>query len=238
MAALSGYPEVKFPQVCFGAIGDGPRGDRVPIQIGEFEASDELTEQHLSNIYIEGGGWGNGMESYDMALWFFANYVHTDAWNKRGEKGFLFLIADEAPYPYIYRDTILEHFGVDINENIPLDVVTTQLQKQWDVFIIRPGGSTYFDHQPTIDAWKKVIPSERVIQAEDWEQIVPMIAGTIAVMSGISTDQIVDALKASGFDSSVVDKNTTALAQLSGTTGLVAATGDLVGAGGATSERL
>lgn len=63
-----GFPEIMKklmdegidnPQVCFVGIGDFTC-DNAPIQVGQFESSDELTEKWLTSLFLEGGGGGNG----------------------------------------------------------------------------------------------------------------------------------------------------------------------------------
>ena len=66
----NGFPEmmkkimdegVEHAQVCFMGIGD-EECDSAPIQMGQFETSDELCEKWLKAIYLEGGGGGNDGE--------------------------------------------------------------------------------------------------------------------------------------------------------------------------------
>ena len=42
---------VKDPQVCFFGIGDS-RSDTSPLQVGQFESSDELMEKWLKLVYL------------------------------------------------------------------------------------------------------------------------------------------------------------------------------------------
>ena len=105
MKAVQEGGVVPHPSIMFGAIGDA-YSDRAPLQMGEFESDDMLAEKHLSNIYREGNGGGNPGESYELAMWFMANQVTTDHWEKRGSKGFLFIIGDEPPYKFAAHDQI------------------------------------------------------------------------------------------------------------------------------------
>ncbi|RYX84391.1 hypothetical protein EON83_10790 [bacterium] len=204
---------VTDPQICFAAIGDAT-SDQVPIQVGEFEADDALAESHLSNIYLEGAGGGQSMESYEMALWYAGNQVDTDAFEKRKEKGFLFIIGDEAPYRAVRRDLAKEYLGVSLDEDISLKDAVAQASEKFHVFVIRPGGTGHYDAVPIQNAWAAVLPAERVIKQENWQDIAPLIAGTISVMSGESIDDTVAAMKASGFDSSSVDAASRSLVPL------------------------
>jgi hypothetical protein len=62
---------VADPQVLFLGIGDH-ECDEAPLQVGQFESSDELLDKWLTDIYLEGRGGGNYGESYLLA-WFFAD---------------------------------------------------------------------------------------------------------------------------------------------------------------------
>ncbi|KKM94051.1 hypothetical protein LCGC14_1202110, partial [marine sediment metagenome] len=62
----SGIPD---PQILFLGIGDH-ECDRSPLQVGQFESSDELLDKWLTDVWLEGGGGGNDGESY-MLAWYF-----------------------------------------------------------------------------------------------------------------------------------------------------------------------
>lgn len=93
MGALiqNGVPDAAL---VFGAIGDHEY-DRYPLQIGQFESGDAELDMWLTRTYLEGGGGGNAGESYLLAWYFAANHIKTDAFDKRGKKGFVFTIGDE-----------------------------------------------------------------------------------------------------------------------------------------------
>lgn len=204
---------VSDPQICFAAIGDAT-SDRVPVQVGEFEADDKKAEEHLSNIFLEGAGGGQNRESYEMALWFAGHQVDTDAFEKRGEKGFLFIIGDEAPYPKVRRDLVKQYLGVAMERDMALQEAVKAASEKFHTFIIRPGGTSNYGDAGVQRAWTQVLPAERVIRQENWQDIVPLMAGTISVMSGESLDDTVAAMVASGFDPSAIDATTKSLVPL------------------------
>lgn len=213
---------VKNPSLCFGATGDA-FSDRVPIQMGEFEADDELAEKHLSNIYIEGNGGGNNGESYDLGLWFFANQVTTDHWEKRGQKGFLFMIGDEELRLSAPAAHIKEHCGVDAGEDQDIAAVITKLHERWEVFVLRPGGTCHFSDLDVRGTWTKHFPAERVIDVADWKEIVSLIAGTISIISGLTVDDVLATMKDSGLAAG--STTSTALATVASSAAIVAAGG-------------
>src|ERR1700760_872648 len=87
------------PQLMFGAIGDATC-DQAPLQVGQFE-SDNRMDGDLERILLEGGGGGQKTESYELAMYFMARHTSIDCLEKRGRRGYLFIIGDEMPYPAV-----------------------------------------------------------------------------------------------------------------------------------------
>lgn len=80
---------IKDPQILMAAVGDH-HGDRAPLQVGQFE-SDARVEEHLSNMFLEGGGGGlDGAEwcheSYQLLAYFAAYKTAIDCFEKRNKK--------------------------------------------------------------------------------------------------------------------------------------------------------
>ncbi|MGH3226479.1 MAG: hypothetical protein ACRDPY_48690, partial [Streptosporangiaceae bacterium] len=90
---------VAHPQIMFGAIGDATC-DRAPLQVGQFE-SDNRMDDDLGHILLEGGGGGQKTESYELAMYFMARHTALDCYQKRGRRGYLFIIGDEMAYPRV-----------------------------------------------------------------------------------------------------------------------------------------
>jgi len=98
------------PQVLFMEIGDH-EWDRSPLQVGQFESSDELLDKWLMDTYLEGGGGGNDGESYMLAWYFAARHTKIDCHEKRKEKGFLFTIGDEHNLPSVSSAALKKIMG-------------------------------------------------------------------------------------------------------------------------------
>ena len=125
---------VKDPQVCFLGIGDS-RSDSAPLQVGQFESSDELMEKWLKLVYLEGHGGGNGGEDYGLAWYFAARHTSIDSFKKHGRKGVIITIGDEPVHMTISRNSIKELFGsakADVNVTSILD----EARSEWDVYHI------------------------------------------------------------------------------------------------------
>jgi hypothetical protein len=126
---------VAHPQVCFVGIGD-QYTDGAPIQVGQFEASDDLLDKWLKTIWLEGGGGGNGGESYQLAWHFATAHTSVDAYSKRGVKGVLITIGDEPTHKSLHKDEIKRFFGDGCESNISTVQLLDEAQKSWNVFHI------------------------------------------------------------------------------------------------------
>src|SRR5437870_4830733 len=78
------------PQILVGGIGDATC-DRAPLQVGQFESGIEI-EEDLGKLFLEGGGGGHITESYELAMYFLAHHTSMDCYEKRGQRGYLFVI--------------------------------------------------------------------------------------------------------------------------------------------------
>lgn len=54
---------IAHPQIMFMAIGDHFT-DRAPLQISQFESSDELLDKWLTKVWLEGSGGGNNGDGF------------------------------------------------------------------------------------------------------------------------------------------------------------------------------
>ncbi len=206
---------IQHPQIMFGAVGDATC-DRAPIQVGQFE-SDNRMEEHLSHLFLEGGGGGQRKESYELMAYFALNHTKTDCFEKRGEKGYMFFIGDEAPYPFVYQHHIKELIGDTVEADIPTEEVFAQLQDKYEVYCLIPDGTQYHRDRKIKQTWQDLL-HERVIQLEDPSHVSEAIASIIGVNEGnVDLDDVGKDLRAVGTNSAVVDSVTKALAPISGT---------------------
>ena len=120
--------------------------DDAPIQASQFESDIRIAEQ-LDKIYFEGGGGGNGYESY-TAAWYFGLYnCELDCW-KRGKKGTIITIGDEPLNPYLQR-TELENVLGNIGHDTPTetkDLYNAVIEKYNVYHIALDDYSTSYDY--------------------------------------------------------------------------------------------
>jgi hypothetical protein len=125
---------VPCPQLCFTAYGDHECDD-FPLQVGQFEASDEFMEKWLTSIYLEGGGGGNGGESTSLVYYFAARHTSCDAINKRGKKGLVITIGDEPNLPDYPKSALKTIFG-GAEKDLTSAKIISEAQKDWEIYHI------------------------------------------------------------------------------------------------------
>lgn len=175
------------PQILFGGIGDAD-SDRVPLQVGQFESGNAMDEQ-LRDIFLEGNGGGQKSESYELAAYFMARHIHTDAWAKRGKKGYLFIIGDELNKRALLARHIRQVIGDRVVQNINVESIYRELEQRWRVFFIMPGQSSYFGDPQIRSHWQRLL-GERFLELEDPALVCELIAITIGLCEGtVDLDQ-------------------------------------------------
>lgn len=217
MAALVKKGYVEDPQILFGAIGDATC-DRVPLQIGQFESGNEMDDA-LTSIYLEGGGGGQQTESYELAMYYMARHTDLDSINKRGEKGFLFLLGDELPYEAVKASEVKRVIGDDLQEDIPFETILDELRKKFEVFRVLPNGTSYYDDPEVIDPLKKWF-GQNFLKLENPEDIVEFIVSTIGINEGYDINDIKADLKDIGADEEAITRSSKALVALSSAKGV------------------
>lgn len=209
MALLIKKGYVEHPHVLFGAIGDAT-SDRVPLQIGQFESGIEMDDD-LSRLVLEGNGGGQTKESYELALYFMARHTSIDCFEKRGKKGYLFIVGDEHHYPKVKSTEVRTIIGDKLQGDIDFSEIVNEVKEKYEVFIIRPNGSQHYRDAGITLHWKEDF-SQNVILLEDISTVAETIASTIGVTEGTTDfDRLKDDLLDAGV-ADAVDSVTTALA--------------------------
>jgi len=207
----NGY--VDHPQIMVGAIGDAT-SDNVPLQVGQFESGIEI-ENDLTNIFLEGkGGYGNS-ESYELALHFMNSHTVTDCYEKRGHRGYIFIIGDERAYPYVKKDEAMNVIGDGLQTNIKIEDLVQELTKRYSIYYIIPKMTSHFHDDVTHKMWADLLGSQNVIKLEDPDGICECIATAIGLSEGrVTHSDVVDDLVEAGMDKSVASSVSTALSRV------------------------
>jgi hypothetical protein len=169
------------PQILFGGIGDATC-DRAPLQIGQFE-SDNRMDDDLGRILLEGGGGGQMTESYELAMYFMARHTAIDSFERRGRRGYLFLIGDELPYGHVKPREVKRVIGDELAEPIAVEAILAELRRKYDTYYILPAGSSYAGDQTVLDTWRGLL-GQNVIALDDLDAVCETIALTVGLGEG------------------------------------------------------
>lgn len=169
---------VSDPHLMLMAVGD-IHYDRAPLQVTQFEADITIADQ-LEELWLEGGGGGNSFESYDLPWVFAANKTKSDAWDKRGQKGYLFTIGDELPPKNTNRSVLKETTGITLQADATCEEHLEAAQAKYNVFhvCVEEGyaGGQY-------RAWEKLL-GKRAIRLSSHKHISEVITSAIQVQEG------------------------------------------------------
>lgn len=172
----AGVPD---PQILFGAFADRRARDPIPVQVSQFE-SDVRMDEHLRNIALTSGGGGTSEESSELVLYFFARHTATDAQEKRGRNGYLFLLTDEMPYPSVNPGDVLEVFGDDISQAIATEEIVEEVRQKFDVVVVIPPGTSHQNDMRVIGRWHELIGEQNVLRPGTVDEIADAIAAWVA----------------------------------------------------------
>jgi hypothetical protein len=172
---------VEDPQIMIGAYGDA-YVDRVPLQISQFE-SDNRIDEALDQLFLEGGGGGNSGETQSLAWYYLAYHTATDAWDKRGKKGYAFFVADE-----VALDLRPSHVADFIGDGEPIGKLDTAalaqaVSEKWDVYILLINNTTA-SWQGSEKFYKNLFGDRHVLVVEDPNSIAETIALAIGALEG------------------------------------------------------
>ncbi|MCA9599285.1 MAG: VWA domain-containing protein [Myxococcales bacterium] len=172
--------KVTDPQVMFMGVGCA-RGDRAPLQVGQFESTESLMDQWLTWLYLEGGG-GGGNESYELAMYFAARHTETDCVKKRGRRGYLFITGDEPPNPAVSRTQVKQLIGDELDADIPIAQIIEETQRSYEPFYLipDPGRARAVER-----AWRDLL-GDRVIVMEQPDHTSYVAAGLVSLLEGSS----------------------------------------------------
>ncbi len=181
---------INDPQILFLAIGDH-ECDNSPLQVAQFESSDELLDKWLTDVYLEGGGGGNAGESYLLA-WYFAGF-HTsiDCYEKRGEKGFLFTIGDEPTLKYIPKRSLQIIMGDGQYDEFSANMLLEKASEKYHCFHLHIKQTGAGSRQETMDGWKQLM-GDRLILVDNKNDVSRIISETITKTQTSATNTTKD----------------------------------------------
>lgn len=146
------------------------------VQAADFE-SDNRVDDHLLNLILVGNGGGNRFESYDLVLYAAAYKTALDCVEKRGQKGYLFLYADE-PFPTETQPGwVKDVFGDEITAAIPIEKLIEDARKLYNVYVLWPDGG----FTNARDQYRSLFGKEFVTELQDPDAIVEAITSRVKI---------------------------------------------------------
>lgn len=189
---------VEDPQLLVGAYGDAEI-DSVPLQVGQFE-SDNRADETLDNLFLEMGGGGNSHEHAALAWYYIGRHTATDAWDKRGKKGYLFTIGDETTG--VISRSMVDAFIGDSSEFGEVAVLTPEqvldiVKERWDVYHLVINNHTA-KGQSSVEHYTGLL-GDNCIVVQDENFVSEIIATAIGLAEGTTDlDEGLDNLDAIG----------------------------------------
>jgi hypothetical protein len=179
------------PHVMFMAVGD-VTCDGSPLQVTQFEADIRIADQ-LKKLYLEGGGGGNGSESYPIAWHFAATKTDLDCFKNRGEKGILFTIGDDNAPRGLSAAAIHRFMGVKPERDLSTAEILAQTQMMYEVFHLNLTQSSTCTRD-VLANWNALL-GERSMLVNDYTKLAEIIVSTIDLLRGRAKDEIIASWK-------------------------------------------
>lgn len=175
--------QVEDPQVLFMAVGDA-FSDDAPLQVGQFESTAELMDQWLTWTWLEGKGGPGINESYELALYFAARHMDTDAWGERNKRGYFLMTGDEKPYPQLAASTVQKVIGDELEGELSVAAIVEELSRAFEPFFFIPDAARRGRCE---DTWRALL-GDRVICMESGEDTCTVAAALVALGEGRASD--------------------------------------------------
>jgi len=213
-----------YPAILIGAVDDYDAQIRCGyspsasgcLQVGQFESGIEI-DNDLERLWLTGHGGGTYEESYQLGIYFFARHTAHDHFEKRGRKGYLFIIGDEHAYGTVAASEVKDVIGDTIQADIPLASILAEAGRLYHTFFILPNLTQHYGDGNLRAYWMKLIGQQNVILLDDPEKVCEAIVSAVALCErhvGIA-DLVGDGV-ASGIENALVPLSaSTAVARFS-----------------------
>jgi hypothetical protein len=206
------------PQIMISATGDA-RCDRAPFQTGQFESGIEIDDD-LGRLWLEEGGGGNGGESYALGMYFFARHTSIDCFEKRGRKGYCFVIGDEMSHE-LTESEIQRVFGDSLEgQTLTTRDVIRELKEKYHLYFIIPTHTCHGQNPVIHHYWRDLVGPENVLLLGDEGAVCELITMQIGITEGkVDLDQAADDLLKAGSSAEAVNAASAALGRVGRTAG-------------------
>ena len=176
-------------QIMTMGIGD-IEYDNIPLQATQFESDIRIFEQ-MNALVFEGGGGGNGYESYAAAWYFALHNTDLDAYNKRGKKGVLITLGDECPGEWLRADMLKKYLGCEAAKDMRVEDVYKAASEKFDIYHISiSNDSSYHYYKRQADhEWQSLLGDHYCVATSN--ELPQIIAAIVNQCNYISSDTAV-----------------------------------------------
>ncbi len=180
------YEQTKDVEFMIMGIGDLAY-DRAPIQASQFESDIRIAEQ-LDKLYFEGGGGGNGYESYTAAWYFALNNTRLDC-HGRGKKGIIITMGDEPLNPYLPKEPLEAALGAGNEKDIETSELYGEIVRKFEVYhlaVIDPRSCGARYEKEIMKTFGEYLDKKHLIKV-DLNNITSTIINIVTVFAGENT---------------------------------------------------
>lgn len=174
---------VEDPQVLFTGIGDVLTDGGNALQVGQFESTGELMNRWLTSVAFVCNGGPNRGESYHLLLEALHHKTSIDCYEKRGQKGVAFIIADDHLMDDCPAGDMSTVFGDIRDTRASIEDIVERASRTYDIFCIIPDAGRASRCE---SSWRKAL-GERVIVAHSEADICDIAGALAALQTGAIT---------------------------------------------------
>src|SRR5262249_5680830 len=103
---------------------------------------------------------------------------------KRGHRGYLFIIGDEACYPMVNPRQVKAIIGDNLTEPIRTEAIVAELKRRYEVYYILPAGASNVGNAMILDHWRDLL-GQNVIELGALDAVCETIAVTVGLGEGV-----------------------------------------------------
>lgn len=183
------YDNTKDVEFMIMGIGDLAY-DTAPVQASQFESDIRIAEQ-LDKIYFEGGGGGNGYESYTAAWYFALNNTSLDC-HKRGKKGLIITMGDEPLNPYLPKIPLERVLGTSLENNVETKELYNKTTEKFEIYhlaVIDPKSHGRYYESDIKKSFGEYLDKEH-LRKTDLDSIASEIINIVANFAGQNCETV------------------------------------------------
>src|SRR4029079_17561110 len=126
-------------------------------------------------------------ESYELTMYVAARHTALDCVEKRGRKGYLFMIGDEMAYPVVRRAHVQKLIGTDPQDDMPLRQIIEETREKYHLYFVISRGAAHGQDRDILRFWTEHLGKQSVLKLQDPNDTAECIAMTIGLQEGVGS---------------------------------------------------